>query len=74
MNENYDDFHYRKIMRTFIYTKSQENCKTFFIYKKTDPFQKARQFLATFYIQKAMNLTLRDLHEILEVGIYIQKA
>ena len=27
-----------------------------------------------FYIQKAIHLTLRDFHEIFEVGIYIQKS
>ena len=45
-----------------------------FIYKKPDTFQKARQFPFHLYIQKAIQLTLRDFHEIFEVGIYIQKA
>ena len=43
-------------------------------YKKPDTFQKARQFPLRFYIQKAIHLTLRDFHEIFEVGIYTQKA
>ena len=45
-----------------------------FIYKKPDTFQKARQFPLRFYIQKAVHFTLRDFHEIFEVGIYMQKA
>ena len=46
----------------------------FFIYKKPDTFQKARQFPLSFYIQKAIHLTLRDFHEFFEVGIFIQKS
>ena len=42
-------------------------------YKKPDTFQKSRQFLLRFYIQKAIYLTLRDFHEIFEVGIIYQK-
>ena len=45
-----------------------------FIYKKPDTFQKARQFPLRFCIQKAIYLTLRDFHEIIELGIYMQKA
>ena len=41
--------------------------------QKADTFQKARQFPLRF-IYKAIHLTLRDFHEIFEVGIYIQKA
>ena len=74
MNENYDDCHHRKTTRTFIYTKSQKNSQTFLYKKKPDTFQKARQFPLRFYMQKAIHLTLRDFHEIFEVGIYIQKA
>ena len=44
------------------------------IYIKPDTFQKARQFPLRFYIQKAIHLTLRDFHEIFEVGNYIEKA
>ena len=44
-----------------------------FIYKKPDTFQKARQFPLSFYIQKAKHLTLRDFHEIFEVGILYKK-
>ena len=74
MDENYDDCHYRKTTRTFMYTKSKKNWDNVFIYKRTDTFQKARQFPLYFYIQKTRNLTLRDFHEIFKVGIYIQKA
>ena len=36
--------------------------------------KKAKIIAKCFYIQKAIHLTLRDYHEIFEVGIYIQKA
>ena len=72
MNENYDDCHNRKTTRTCIYTKSRTNGQTF-LYKKPDNFQKSREFPLRFYIYKALHLTLRDFHEIFEVGIYIQK-
>ena len=73
MNENYDDCHHRKTTRTLIYTKSKK-MRNVFIYKKSDTFQKARQFPLRFYIQKAIHLTLRDFHEIFEVFIYKQQA
>ena len=73
MNDNYHDCHHRKTRRMFIYTKSKKNCETFLYTKKPDTFQKARQFPLRFYIQKAMYLTLRDFHEIFEVGINMQK-
>ena len=61
--------------RARFYTqKAKKNCETFFIYKKPDTFQKARQFELSFYIQKARHFTLRYFHEIFDVGIYIQKA
>ena len=44
------------------------------MYKKLDTFQKARQFPLRFTYKKAIHLTLRDFHEIFEVGIYIQIA
>ena len=72
MNENYDDCHHRKTTRT--YTQRAKKNRNVFIYKKPDIFQKSRQFLLRFYIQKAIHLTLRDFHEIFEVGIYIKKA
>ena len=50
--------------------KKQKNIVKRFIYKNPDTFQKARQFPLRFYIQKAIHLTLRDFHEISEVGIY----
>ena len=65
MNENYDDCHHQKTTRTFIYTKSKNNCETFYI-------QKAGQFPLRFYKQKAIDLTLQDFREIFVVGIYIQ--
>ena len=74
MNENFDDSHHRKTTRTLIYTKKQKNFPNVFIYKKPDTFQKAKQFSLRFCIQKAIHLTLRDFHEMFEVGIYIQKA
>ena len=59
--------------RARLYTKSKK-IQNVVIYKKPDTFQKARQFPLRFSIQKAIHLTLRDLYEIFEVGIYIQKA
>ena len=73
MDENSDDCHHRKTTRTCVYTKSKK-LRNFFIYKMADTFQKSRQFPLRFYIQKARHLTLRDFHEIFEVGIYIQKS
>ena len=60
-------------MHNYIH-KKQENLRNVFLYKKPDTFQKPRQFLLRFYIQKAIHLTLRGFHQIFEVGIYIQKA
>ena len=60
--------------RARIYTQRAKKMRNVFIYKKPDTFQKDRQFPLRFYIQKAMHLTLRNFHEIFEVGIYIQKA
>ena len=59
---------------TRINTQKAKKLRNVFIYKKPDIFQKARQFPLRFYIQKAIHLTLRDFHEIFEVGIYIKKA
>ena len=70
MNENYDDCHHRKTTRTFLYTKSRKY-RVVFIYKKLDTYQKARLFPVRFYIQKGIHLTLRDFHEVFEVGKYI---
>ena len=56
-----------------IFLRDHSIAKRFYI-QKPDTFQKARQFPLRFYIQKAIHLTLRDFHEIFEVGIYIQKA
>ena len=60
--------------RACLYTQKAKKLRNIFIYKKPDTFQKARQFPLRFYIQKAIHLTLRDFHEILEVGINMQKA
>ena len=57
-----------------IYKQKAKKSKNFFIYKKPDTFQKARQFPLRFYIQYAIHLTLRGFHKNFEVGIYIQKA
>ena len=54
--------------------KKQNKLLNVFIYKKSDTFQKARQFPLRFYIKKEIHLTLWDFHENFEVGIYIQKA
>ena len=60
--------------RARLYTQKGKKLANIVIYKKQDTFQKARKFPLRFYIQKAIHLTLRDFHEIFEVGIYIQKA
>ena len=60
--------------RARLYTQKAKKSRNVFLYKKPDTFQKARQFPLRFYIQKAIHLTLRDFHDIFEVGIYIQKA
>ena len=67
MNENFDN------AQVYIH-KKQKKLRNVLIYKKTHNFQKARQFLLRFYIQKAIHLRLQDFYEIFEVGIYIQKA
>ena len=60
--------------RARLYAQKQKKMGNIFIYKKPHTYQKARQFPLRFYIQKAIHLTLRDFHEIFQVGIYIQKA
>ena len=62
-----------KRKRARFYPQKTKKLRNVFIYKKLDTFQRARQFPLRFYIQKAINLTLRDFNEIFEVG-YIQKA
>ena len=57
-----------------LYTQKAKKLQNVFIYKRPDTFQKARQSPLRFYIQKSIHLTLRDFHEIFEVGIYFQKA
>ena len=70
MNENYDDCHHQKTTRTFIYTKSKKIAKRFYI-QKAIHLKKTRKFPLCLYIQKGIHLTLRDFHEVFEVGIYI---
>ena len=60
--------------RARLYTQKVKKIANVFRYKKPDTFQKARQFPLRFYIQKAIHFSLRDFHEIFEVGIYMQKA
>ena len=55
--------------RARLYTQKAKKMRNGFIYKKPDTFQKAKQFPLRFYIQNAIHLTLRDFHEIFEVGI-----
>ena len=45
--------------------------KRFYMYKQSHTVQKAKQLALRFYTQKARNFTLRDFHEIFEIGIYI---
>ena len=57
--------------RARLYTQKAKKLRNIFIYKKPDTFQKARQFALDFvYLKKSIHLTLRDFHEIFEVGIY----
>ena len=64
-----------KRQRARIYTqKAKKKMGNIFIYKKPHTNQKARQLPLRFQIQKAILLTVRDFHEIFQVGIYIQKA
>ena len=59
---------------TCLYIQQLKHLRNNFIYKKTDTFQNAGQSPLGFYIQKAIDLTMRDFHGIFEVGIYKQKA
>ena len=72
MNENYDDCHHRKTTRPFMYTK-QKKCEAFLYTKSQTLFKKLDNFRCVLY-PKIIHSTLRDFHEIFEVGIYIQKA
>ena len=60
MNENYNDCHQQKTICMFLVLQRVKNCETFFIYKKRDTLQKARQFLLLFNIQKAWHFTLHN--------------
>ena len=57
----------RQRTRSYIHKKPKNLPNV--LYKKPDTFQKARQFPLSFFIQKAIHLTLRDFHEIIELGI-----
>ena len=59
MHKNNDDCHHEK-KSARLYTQKPKKIAKRFIYKKTDTFQKARQFPLRFYIQKAIHFTLRD--------------
>ena len=58
----------------FYIHKKQNKLPNVFISKKPDTFQKARQFLFHFYINRPYTLRYAVFHEIFEVGIYIQKV
>ena len=60
--------------RARLNTQKAKKLRNVFIYKNLDNFQKARQFPLRFYKQKAIHLTFRYFHEIVELDIYIQKA
>ena len=60
MNENFSDCHYQKTTRKFLYTKKAKTTAKHFYIQNPDTFRKARQFPLRFYIQKAINFTLRD--------------
>ena len=55
MNENYNDCHQRKTTSTFLYTKSKK-LRNVFIYKKSDTFQKVRQFPLHFLYTKCKTI------------------
>ena len=57
----------------FYMHKNQKQLRNVFIYKKSDTFQKARQFTLGFYIQKAIHLTLQEFHEILKLPFIYKK-
>ena len=63
-----------KRQRARVQTQKAKKLQNVFIYKKPDTVQKAGQYPLRFYIQKAIQLTLRDFHEIFEPGIYIKKS
>ena len=63
----------RQRTRCYIH-KKQNKQPNVFIYKNPHTFQKDREFPFRFYMQKAIHFTLRNFHEIFEVGIFIQKA
>ena len=60
--------------RVRLYTKIQKNCKTFLYTKIMTLFKKLDNSRYVVIYKKAIHLTLRDFHEIFEVGIYTQKS
>ena len=54
------------------YIKREKIAKCFYIKSQT-LCKKQDNFCCDFYIQKAIYFTLRDFHEILEIGTCIQK-
>ena len=55
------------------YTQKAKKMRKVFIQKSRTLFKKLDNFRYV-YRKKGIHLTLRDFHEIFEVGIYIQKA
>ena len=58
----------------YIYKKAKKMRNVLYIYKNPDTFQKARKFPFGFIYKKPDTLRYTVFHEILELGIYIQKA
>ena len=52
MNENYDDCYHWKTTRTFIYTKSKQNCEPFLDTKSHSIFKKLDNFRYVFLYKK----------------------
>ena len=52
MNANYNDCHHQKTTRTFIYTKSKQNCETFLYTKSLTIFKKLDNFRYVFINKK----------------------
>ena len=72
MNENYNYFHHRKTMRTFLYPQKAKNCETFLytkyqtLFQKLDTWQKATQFVIRFYIYETALCVTRFFIEFLK--------
>ena len=74
MNENYDDWHHRKTAHTYTLKKAWHFAlRDVFIYKKLDTFQKARQFLLRFYIQKPYTWHYGNIMNFLKLALIYKK-